>query len=438
MKKILYITYYWPPCGGPGVQRSLKFVKYLYSCGIEPIVITVDAQKASYPVIDSSLNAEVPSHTRVIRTSTFEPFSMYEMLTRKKEIPHSGFVNEGTPSFMQKASRFIRGNLFVPDPRKGWNRYVLKAVDQIIKNEKIEAVITSSPPHSTQLAGLAIKERYNIPWIADLRDPWTDIYYYKSLYHLGFVRKRDAGYERQVLQNADAVLVVSKDIKRIFASKLSIDGSKHIHVLPNGYDAEDFNKPLSAPRNTFVLAYTGTMAESYNIQALLEALKSIAKRNTKPEIIVRVAGKVSPGIISQIERAGLLPIFDFAGYIDHQAAIEFMTGASVLLLVIPEIVHNEGILTGKLFEYMAACRPIVGIGPIHGDAAEILNETGAGKMFDYKDFQGILNEISGLYESSMDGGVRHAKITEKVKAYSRYELTVRLAGIINNLTKPAE
>lgn len=435
MKKILYITYYWPPSGGPGVQRSLKFVKYLYGFGFEPIVITVNPAKASYPVTDHSLNDEIQTHTRVIKTNTFEPFRLYEILTRKKEIPHSGFANEGKPSFVQKLSRFIRGNLFVPDPRKGWNAYVMRVVDELVKTESISAVITSSPPHSTQLIGLKIKQKYKLPWVADLRDPWTDIYYYKSLYHLSFIARLDATYEKKVLQNADAVLVVSKAIKRLFAAKLPAGGTDHIHVLPNGFDSEDFDGTVDTNTNVFTIAYTGTMATSYKITSFLKALKELCATYGHDKIRVKIAGKVSPEITQQIEGYQLTNIFEYLGYLKHSSAIKLMQESTALLLVIPDIEHNEGILTGKLFEYLASGKPIIGLGPINGDAAEIINQVQAGSMFDYNDEKGINLMLSTLCNQFQDGRTDPKGFNEKVKQYSRQALTRHLAQILSSFQK---
>lgn len=435
MKKILYITYYWPPSGGPGVQRSLKFVKFLYSYGYEPIVITVNPAKASYPVIDHSLSAEIPVHTKVIRTNTFEPFRLYEILTRKKEIPHSGFANEGKPSPEQKLSRFIRGNLFVPDPRKGWNTYVMRVVDELMKTESISAVITSSPPHSTQLIGLKIKQKYKLPWVADLRDPWTDIYYYKSLYHINFIARLDAAYEKKVLQNADAVLVVSKAIKRLFAAKLSTESADHIHILPNGFDAEDFNERIATNTHKFTIAYTGTMAPSYKITSFLKALKELVATNGISKIRVKVAGKVSPEISQQIDDYQLTDVFEFLGYLDHSEAIKLMCESSALLLVIPDIEHNEGILTGKLFEYLASGKPIIGIGPVKGDASEIILQAQAGSMFDYDDEKSITLMLKTLYNQYLPETKPFQGINENVKQYSRQELTGQLAQILNSIKR---
>ena len=246
MKRILIITYYWPPSGGAGVQRWVKLSKYFSKQGIVPYIITVDPARASYALLDPSLNDDVDAAVKIIRTSTNEPYGIYKAITRKKEIPFGGFTNEEKElKFSQKFTRFVRGNLFLPDARVGWNKFAYRAACKLIEAEKIEAVITTSPPHSTQLVGLKLKRKYNLPWLADLRDPWTGIYYYDKLYLTGFSKRRDAKMERHVLENADGVVVVSDDIRKNLLTKSEkLEGEK-FHVIPNGFDAEDFEKVVA-------------------------------------------------------------------------------------------------------------------------------------------------------------------------------------------------
>ena len=197
MKKVLLITYYFPPSGGAGVQRWLKTIKYLPEFGVEAIVLTVDPAVASYPQVDESLCADVPSSLKVYTTKTKEILSLYKRVSPKREVPYGGFANEPNPTLLQKISRFIRGNFFLPDPRRGWNKYALAKAKEIIESEGITTVITTSPPHSTQLIGLELKKQYpNINWVADLRDPWTDIYYNSDLYPTSWAQRRNLNYER--------------------------------------------------------------------------------------------------------------------------------------------------------------------------------------------------------------------------------------------------
>ena len=218
VKKVLLITYYFPPSGGAGVQRWLKTIKYLPEFGVEPIVLTVDPNVASYPQVDTALCNEVPDFVKVYRTTTKEILSLYKRVSPQKQVPYGGFANEPNPTLLQKISRFIRGNFFLPDPRKGWNKYALAKAKEIIETEAIETIVTTSPPHSTQLIGLELKRQYpHLKWVADLRDPWTDIYYNEDLYPTRLAKKRNLRYECSVLQNADQVITVSEECRRVFA-----------------------------------------------------------------------------------------------------------------------------------------------------------------------------------------------------------------------------
>ena len=279
MKKVLIISYYWPPSGGAGVQRMLKSVKYFPVFGIIPYVITVKEDQASYPSIDESLSKDVPAEAKIFRTDTFEPFGIYSKLLGKKSIP-TGFSNESNPGLFQKFSRFIRGNFFIPDARRGWIKFAYEEAASIIERENIDTVFTTSPPHSAQLVGLKLKRKFGVKWIADLRDPWTDIYYYDEFNHLSFARKKDLKYENEVLTSADRIITVSKDVKRIFGSKSDKIDPNKITIIPNGYDWEDFNnKKIFPEKNEFIITYTGTLADSYNPSVFFHSLKKVTENN---------------------------------------------------------------------------------------------------------------------------------------------------------------
>lgn len=428
MRKVLYFTYYWPPAGGPGVQRSLKFVKYLRKFGIDPIVITPHPTKASHAVSDSSLMSEVPSDCVVINTNTLEPFGIYERLTGKKEIPRSGFANESNPGMLAKIMRFVRGNFFIPDPRKGWNRYAENAALKIINTEKIDAIICSSPPHSTQLIGLQLQRKTGIPWIADMRDPWTDIYYYKQLYHTRIASWLDRRLERQVLTEAKAVVVVSKSMKRLFESKSQCIDPAKIHVIPNGFDLEDF-PPVSIDKSSqFRMVYTGTMSDNYPVKQVLKAMSRLNSQGMS-DINLSFFGEIAPGIKKEILLSDVASMVSFNSYLPHDEAIQKMRHSEMLLLIIPEIKDNEAILTGKLFEYLAAAHPILGIGPENGDAAQIIMETGSGTMFEYSKAEEVYQFIKSHYDAWRSGKHRMNSM-DRVTHYSRESLSKQLAGLI--------
>jgi glycosyltransferase involved in cell wall biosynthesis len=427
--RLLVITYYWPPSGGAGVQRCLKFVKHLGEFGVEATVLTVDPTQATYPVRDESLLADVPPGVRVIRTKTSEPFESYKKLTGRA-VPYGGFANEGKPGLMQKALRFVRGNLFIPDPRRGWNRYALAAVEQLLAaGEQFDAVLTSSPPHSTQLIGLELKKRHGLRWLADMRDPWTDIYYYKDLHHTPLAAWLDRRYERQVLFQADAVLVTSPETKRIFLGKLPGQPAAKIHVLPNGYDEADFGQPSAAPTDCLRITHTGTITETYHIDQLLRAVADCATQHPDVPIRLRFVGQVSVQLREQIKEAGLLPGTEFVPFVPHSESVSYLLSSSVLLMAIPDVVPNFGILPGKVFEYLATNKPILCVGPAGSDADNLLQECGAGQALPYADYQLMRQTLEALIAQwrlnpNLDlPALSHSR-------YSRRALTGQLVAVV--------
>lgn len=413
MKKVLVITYYWPPSGGAGVQRWVKFIKFFKDQNIDPYIISVDPDFASYPVIDNSLINDIPENTNVYLTKTNEPYSFYKKINNN-QTPYAGFANEGSPSFFQKIARFIRGNFFIPDSRKGWNDFAYKKAVEVLEKENIDTVITTSPPHSTQLIGLRLKEALNIKWIADLRDPWTDIYYYKSMLHTKWAKRRDLNYEKVVIEKSDKIVVVSDSIKKLLINKSNLIQETKIHVIPNGFDEEDFSVSLTNKNNKFILSYVGTITKDY-------PLDSIKKSITNLNINLEFTGKAD-----QPTKHLLNEIAGFNNHVKHKESINLLLASDMLLLVIPKIANNKGILTGKLFEYLGARKPILCIGPTNGDAAKIIQECKAGKTFDYLDENGIYEfiETCMLNEFIFEN--------KNYLNYSRRNLTKNLSKILND------
>jgi glycosyltransferase involved in cell wall biosynthesis len=421
MKKVLIITYYWPPSGGAGVQRWLKFAKYLPELGWQPIILTVDPKYASYPQRDETLSKEVGPDCLVYTTKSFELYNIYKLVSGKKEVPYGGFANESKEGLFQKLSKFLRGNFLLPDPRKGWNKYALKKAAELIREFKIDTVVTTSPPHSTQLIGLQLKKEFNIRWIADLRDPWTDIYYYNQFHHTALARRIDKAYERVVVENADMLITVSEDVKRIFAEKSELPIAAKTVVIPNGFDEEDFritNLPTEIKR---IITYTGTISEAYDVDSLLEAL-CLLSENSKSQLLIRFVGKVPSLVETKFRSTGLE--IELVGYVDHAKSIEYLLRSDILLLVIPKVKNNNGILTGKFFEYLASQKPILAIGPTEGDLAKIILETNCGKLFDYSDPEGMLQFIQEKLENQ-EATVNSGDASQ----YSRRELTRKITKL---------
>ena len=427
--RLLVLTYYWPPSGGAGVQRCLKWVKYLPELGVEPTVITVDPDQATYPVRDESLLREVPAGVRVIHTPTLEPFGSYQKLTGRA-VPHGGFANEGEPGFTQTLMRFVRGNLFLPDPRRGWNRYALAAVEELlVAGEKFDAVLTSSPPHSTQLIGLELQRRHGLRWLADLRDPWTDIYYTKDLHRTAPAAWLDARYERQVLTRADVVLVTSPETERLFRRKLPDLAKGKIVVLPNGYDEANFQRPSAPPTDCLRLTHTGTISARYRIENLLRAVAECQQRFPLVPWRLRFVGQVDAGVREQVAAAGLAEVAEFLPFVPHQQSVGYLLASSALLMAIPDVDLNLGILPGKIFEYLAARKPVLCVGPAGSDADHILRKAGAGQALPYDDYQLMLTTLQRLarqWQQSPNLDLRYTKPAQ----YSRRAQAARLAELV--------
>lgn len=419
-KKVLIITYYWPPSGGAGVQRWVKFAKYLPEYGREPVILTVDPEYAAYPITDGSLAKEIPSSLKVFTTRATDYFTFYKK--DKTKIPSAGFASNPENTLKGKIMRFIRGNFFIPDPRKGWNRFAFDKACELIRQFDIKNVITTSPPHSTQLIGLKLKKEFpSIHWIADLRDPWTDIYYYRQFYPTFISRRIDESYERNVLKDADKIIVVGESLKQIFSRKVKGAESK-IHVITNGYDEDDFKAERPATPPVFTITYVGTLSDIYPIKGFLDALDITRSKGEKftLQFIGMVSGDQKKLIRSKLSDSELR----FVSYVNHSESIRYMIGSSALLLIIPDHPSNKSIITGKIFEYLASGRPVICIGPTDGDAAGILRECAAGETYGYEDF----NSIGGFLEKIRWN--RAAQDNLKIFSYSRKEITRRLSGIL--------
>jgi glycosyltransferase involved in cell wall biosynthesis len=419
--KVLIITYYWPPSGGAGVQRWLKFAKYLPEFGWQPVILTVDPEFAAYPVTDNSLLDDLPSGLKIVTTLTTNYFSIYKKDSSK--IPTAGFANSVDNTLKGKLMRFIRGNFFIPDPRKGWNKFAYKNACDIIESEKIDHIITTSPPHSTQLIGLKLKRKYpRIKWIADLRDPWTDIYYYEQFYPTIISKAIDRNYEKRVLKEADHLITVGKSLKELFLTKVK-GIEKNINVITNGYDETDFEGIEKTIPKQPVITYVGTLSDIYPLDGLLEALSSFRKKGN--ELLIRFIGTVSQNQKTKIVASTGGFSTEFIPTVSHYEAIRYMTSSTLLLLIIPEHRSNKSIITGKIFEYIATGRPVLCLGPANGDAADIIRYVGIGNSFNYHDSE----SIEEFLEKSSEQQTFNIK---RQSEFSRKELTKKIVSILNN------
>jgi glycosyltransferase involved in cell wall biosynthesis len=418
MKKVLVITYYWPPSGGSGVQRWLKFVKYFRDFGIEPIILTVDPNYATFPSIDDSLYNDIPSGIEIHHTKANSPFRLYKLI-RGKSAPQSGFASEKKPGVIDKLIRFIRGNFFIPDARIGWNKYALIKAKELIKTYKIDTVITTSPPHSTQLVGLELKSQLRITWIADLRDPWTEIYYNEALYRTRWAERKDKILEKRCIEAADKIIVVSNSIAESLITKyLNIETK--ISVIPNGYDTDDFVELNIKSTNNKYISYIGNLGPNYPISLFLEEFKHFVSVDSSWKL--RFVGNIYDQVLNEIKSLDLIQYVELIPYVEHKKAVEFMLNSEILLLIIPETKENKGILTGKIFEYLGAKKPVIYIGPPNGDAVKILSGVTQTLINDYSEIKPLNEFLSNSSNQKFKG------ISPEI--YSRKSLTEKLVNLI--------
>ncbi len=419
-KKFLLITYYWPPAGGAGVQRWLYFSKHLLGLGWEAVVLSVNPKDATYPITDESLLAEVPDGIETIRTRSLEPLQWYGKLAGRERIPYGGFSNEKSNSW---ASKFIRGNFFIPDARRGWNSYALAAARKRLRQNDIQLIISTGPPHSSHLIGLELQAKTGIPWIADLRDPWSDVYYNFDMPRTGPARRYDRLLERKVLGSADVVTTASPG----FAERFSRKVKRPYEVITNGY--EHLMVPIQKPEGSpTYITYAGTMAESYQPQALLTALADLPL-----DFRLRVAGSLSTEVRQSITAAGLDARLDDLGYLPHSALEEELRKADLLLLLSPAHPGSEDIIPGKLFEYMATGVPILAVSPKGSAIESVVRKVGAGQNFAHSDERGM----KAFLAEALTGKIA-APDAQKRSAYQRATLAKRMAEVMEQCVKKVQ
>jgi len=423
-KKILILTYYWPPSGGPGVQRWLKFVKYLPASDIQPVVLTVDPARAEYPVLDSSLEADIAPELEVYHTDCKGVYNWYKKITRSKTAPYSGFANEGKPGLLQKIARFVRGNLFLPDARRGWIRYAFAEACRIIEKHGIDAIITTGPPHSTHLTGLKLKKKYDVKWIADFRDPWSNIQYKSFLYQTRLAKQIDLKYERCVLENCDILLLAVDERERFHEIHPHVNREK-MFFMPNGYDETDFEGLNSIIPDKLVITYTGTIAVNYPVGGLLQALLKIKEQIP---FSIRFVGKVDDHTRATIHQQ-LGNHAEFIGFVEHHTSVNYLMTSSILLLINANVEGSRFLLHGKIFEYLASRKPILLLGSTNGTSAEIIRRANAGEVFDYEDIDDICDFLLRQHNNQIKG-IHPTPDWEVIQQFSRKRLTQRLSEII--------
>ncbi|HEY4800774.1 MAG TPA: glycosyltransferase family 4 protein [Bacteroidia bacterium] len=430
MKKVLVITYYWPPSGGAGVQRWLKFVKYLREFGWEPVVYTPENPEA--PAVDESLMKDIPENLTVIKTKIWEPYNLYKGFIgqKKGEKINAGFLSEKKkPGLAERVSVWIRGNWFIPDARKFWIRPSIDFLSGYLKKNPVDAMVSTGPPHSMHLIALGIKKRTNIPWLADFRDPWTNIDFYDKL---KLTRSSDAKHKKlelEVLKHADKVVSVSwnwaKDFQKIF--------DREVNVITNGFDDADFKFEEIKPDTAFTISHIGAMNKDRNPHQFWKALAELVKENPdlKNDLKIRLIGKNDHAVLQSLEENNLIAFTEKTEYMPHNEVLKQICSSQVLLLPLNDTPNTMGIIPGKIFEYLAAKRPIFAIGNEEGDSARIIRDTKAGVICDFSNKEKMRAEILKMY-----GRYKEGKLfldAADLQKYSRKSKTEEIAKLLNSI-----
>ena len=422
--KVLIITYYWVPAGGSGVQRWLKFVKYLRDFNIEPVVFTTD--EASYPIIDNSLTNEVPNNIKVLKNKIWEPNDLLSIFQKKEAKTSAGFLNPN-PSFFGKVMQYIRANYFIPDARKFWIKPSVKKIKKYLENNPVDAIITTGPPHSVHLIGLHLKKELGVKWIADFRDPWTDIDYFHQLPLTQKAKEKHHQLEKEVLQKADATLVVGKAMQQNYQKF-----SDTIHVVTNGFDTDEKSESKPVLDIKFSITHIGLMNADRNPKVLWKILSELSTENPDfaNDFEIKLIGSIADEVTNELDFYQFKNVVKIPN-VPHAEVQNYQKSTQVLLLAINKVPSAKGIITGKIFEYLQAKRPILAIGPEDGDLAEILKNTNAGAIVDFDDAVKMKKNIIDLYQRYKVGNL--TVNSKNIEKYHRKEVTKQVSVILKKV-----
>jgi len=431
MKKALILTYYWPPSGGAGVQRWLKFAKYIRNFGWEPVIYT--PQNPEFPEHDESLYKDIPKEITIIKTPIREPYSAYKhFIGQKKDIKiNAGFLSENKKKkFTENLAVWIRGNFFIPDARKFWIKPSVAYLKTYLTKNPVDVIISTGPPHSLHLIALKISKLFALPWLADFRDPWTNIDFYNDLMLTRHSDRKHHLMEREVLMNASAVSVISRSMAEDFNAIFQ----RNYEVITNGYDTDDVESAIEIKQDEkFSIAHIGTMTKTRNPIILWKVLSELVNEEEgfAHDLEIKLVGKADFTVWNALDESGLRPFVSKIDYLPHSEVTRMQQKSQVLLLLINNTPNAKVILTGKFFEYLAARRPILCIGPEDGDAAQILKETHAGRIAGFDDMEKTKQNILSFYHDYKKGKL--LSDASGIEQYSRKELTGKLAETLNKI-----
>lgn len=432
MNRVLIITYYWPPSGGIGVQRWLQFSKNLPDNGWKPVIFTVKG--ANYPIIDESLLKQVPENIEVHSVKSFEPNNILSFFKKGKNKNENIYKlqqqSSEKKSLFKKLLWTIRGNFFIPDARILWANKSFNYLDKYLVENPVDIIISTGPPHSSHLIAQKLKSKHNTPWISDFRDPWTSMDYLKQMNLKQFALKKQKRLEKSVLKNSTEVVVVGKTIQNEFKENYNIDS----HIIYNGYSKLDGIIKSDVLDSKFTITHTGSFLHHRNCNDLWRCLSELAVENESfsNALEIKLVGNIASIVTESIEKYNLTKYVNLIQQVDHAAAKAIQRSAQLLLLPIDRIENPEFVVTGKLFEYLQAKRPILFIGPSHGDAADIIRSCSAGSIVDFDDFDGLKKELTDKYDNYRNKN--NESNSSNVERFSYPELTKQIVKLLEKIS----
>lgn len=432
-KRVLIITYYWPPSGGIGVLRCLKIAKYLRDFGWEPIIFT--AQDAHYPSIDHSNDKDIPENLTVLRQKIWEPYHFYKLLTRQPpetNVNNVFYVKDKDLGWTHRLSVWIRSNFFIPDARALWIRPSVRFLLNYLKDNPVDAIFSDGPPHSNTRIATLVKQKTGIPWLADFQDPWTQIDYYQLLNLTRWGDRRHHRMEQEAFQAADKITIVSPTWK----TDLEQLGAKNVSVIPWGFDPEDYETVNSRVGERFTLTHLGIMGYDRNPTTLFQVLQELCEEldGFRQKLELQLVGQVDFSVKEAYEKAGLAANVKLVGSVPRQEALEMMMSSPILLLLLNQQPNAKGRIPGKLFEYLASRRPILCLGPTDSDVAKIITETQSGQTCAYEDAEATKQVVRNLYQQFLDEKLQQP-VDSHIEQYSIRTLTGKVARFLEDIIR---
>ncbi len=432
-KKVLLITYYWPPSGGIGVLRCLKIAKYLRRYGWEPIIFT--AKDAQYPRIDPSNEKDIPEGCTVLRQKIWEPYHIYKFLTGKKKEEN---VNDVLTSMDSKAglahrlSVWVRSNFFIPDARAMWVNPSVKYLSDYLSEHPVDALFSCGPPHTNTRIATLLNQKLGIPFLSDFQDPWTQVDYFKQLRLTAWGLRKHQRQEQEAFAAANAMTIVSEHWK----SDLEQIGAKNVSVLYWGYDPDDFDSIDAKIDTKFTISHLGIMGEDRNPAVFFRILKELIDElpGFREDLKLQLVGQIDYVVKEEYQRLGIEAQVNFVGSVKRGEALQLTCNSNILLLLLNQQENAKGRVPGKFFEYLAARRPILSLGATDGDVGQILESTAHGKSYEYEDYEGIKNWIVERYREYRNGQLAEP-MQGAIEQYAHPILTKKVARLLDEITR---